>query len=265
MYVALSFLVSASGALRVFSVSWGQCDVKVGMSALLLRHLSPVPDAGSRLGQGLNFPALVCGIFLSLLLKIFSRHSSFLPSAGIDFIRPPSDNDYSEYKCDFSWLRIKSLAVSLHHETELSCIFKLYAEYVWLGAFLCKYIHAYMCVCVRMSKVKCAHKCMFVFVCVCTLVYAYLIYRGFPTRMEYFYYISCLRYTILVGNPRMYYSRAADRLCLTISRWTVYFSGGDTGNCDGGPGVPVLHPAVHAGPHPSAGLHQQGVQCHVCP
>ena len=28
------------------------------------------------------------------------------------------------------------------------------------------------------------------------------IYRGFPTRMVYLYYISCLRYTILVGNPQ---------------------------------------------------------------
>ena len=27
-------------------------------------------------------------------------------------------------------------------------------------------------------------------------------YPGFPTRMVYPYYISCLRYTILVGNPR---------------------------------------------------------------
>ena len=26
-------------------------------------------------------------------------------------------------------------------------------------------------------------------------------YRGFPTRMVYLYYILCLRYTILVGNP----------------------------------------------------------------
>ena len=26
--------------------------------------------------------------------------------------------------------------------------------------------------------------------------------RGFPTRMVYLYYISCLTYTILVGNPR---------------------------------------------------------------
>ena len=29
-----------------------------------------------------------------------------------------------------------------------------------------------------------------------------IIYRGFPTRMVYLYYISCWRYTILVGNPR---------------------------------------------------------------
>ena len=28
------------------------------------------------------------------------------------------------------------------------------------------------------------------------------IYRGFPTRMVYLYYILCLRYTILVENPR---------------------------------------------------------------
>ena len=27
-------------------------------------------------------------------------------------------------------------------------------------------------------------------------------YRGFLTRMVYLYYISCLRYTILVGNPQ---------------------------------------------------------------
>ena len=27
-------------------------------------------------------------------------------------------------------------------------------------------------------------------------------YKGFPTRMVYLYYISCLRYTILVRNPR---------------------------------------------------------------
>ena len=28
-------------------------------------------------------------------------------------------------------------------------------------------------------------------------------YRGFLTRMVYLYYISCLRYTILVGNPQI--------------------------------------------------------------
>ena len=27
------------------------------------------------------------------------------------------------------------------------------------------------------------------------------LYRGFPTRMLYLYYVSCLRYTILVRNP----------------------------------------------------------------
>ena len=27
-------------------------------------------------------------------------------------------------------------------------------------------------------------------------------FRGFPTRMVYLYFLSCLRYTILVGNPR---------------------------------------------------------------
>ena len=35
------------------------------------------------------------------------------------------------------------------------------------------------------------------------IVYSQLqvVYRGFPTRMVYLYSISCLRYTILVGNP----------------------------------------------------------------
>ena len=42
-------------------------------------------------------------------------------------------------------------------------------------------------------------------------IYTYIhihthIYRGFPTRMVYLYYISCLRYTILVGNPRYTYT-----------------------------------------------------------
>ena len=52
---------------------------------------------------------------------------------------------------------------------------------------------------------------MCVCVCVCVCVKALLksigvhgfmvIYQGFPTRMVYPYDISCLRYTILVGNP----------------------------------------------------------------
>ena len=29
-----------------------------------------------------------------------------------------------------------------------------------------------------------------------------IVFEGFPTRMVYPHYISCLRYTILVGNPR---------------------------------------------------------------
>ena len=33
-------------------------------------------------------------------------------------------------------------------------------------------------------------------------IYQMATYQGFPTRMVYLYYISCLRYTILVGNPR---------------------------------------------------------------
>ena len=31
------------------------------------------------------------------------------------------------------------------------------------------------------------------------------LYRGFPTSMVYLHNISCLRYTILVGNPRIIY------------------------------------------------------------
>ena len=30
-------------------------------------------------------------------------------------------------------------------------------------------------------------------------------FRGFPTRMVYLYHIWCLRYTILVGNPRIFF------------------------------------------------------------
>ena len=49
--------------------------------------------------------------------------------------------------------------------------------------------------------------CVCVCVCVCVLGQTFWVskcrtYWGFPTRMVYFYYISCLRYTILAGNPR---------------------------------------------------------------
>ena len=48
---------------------------------------------------------------------------------------------------------------------------------------------------------------------------SYSIWRGFPTRMVYLYYISCLRYTILVGNPRWICrsSAAWTRVCLRAS------------------------------------------------
>ena len=36
-------------------------------------------------------------------------------------------------------------------------------------------------------------------------VHVYGIFRGFPTRMVYLYYMSCLRYTILARNPRFVY------------------------------------------------------------
>ena len=37
-----------------------------------------------------------------------------------------------------------------------------------------------------------------------------LVFQGFPARMVYLYYISCLRYTILVGNPRFNFSESTD-------------------------------------------------------
>ena len=39
--------------------------------------------------------------------------------------------------------------------------------------------------------------CVCVYVCVC-------VYREFPTRMVYLYYISCLRYTILEIHHSIY-------------------------------------------------------------
>ena len=47
----------------------------------------------------------------------------------------------------------------------------------------------------------CVSVCVSVCVCVCVCVCACL-YRGFLTRMVYLHYLSSLRYTILVGNPR---------------------------------------------------------------
>ena len=83
---------------------------------------------------------------------------------------------------------------------------------------MCVYaLHVCVCVCVCMSTCAC------VSVCVCVCVFgggenkARLLgqgrggglfttddsaYQGFQIRMVYLYYILCLRYTILVGNPR---------------------------------------------------------------
>ena len=48
-------------------------------------------------------------------------------------------------------------------------------------------------VCVVLILVQCD--------CLDTCCFGCLIIRGFPTRMVYLHYISCLRYIILVGNP----------------------------------------------------------------
>ena len=52
--------------------------------------------------------------------------------------------------------------------------------------------------------------CVFVTsLCVCACERIFLcIFRGFPTRMVYLYYISCLRYTILTRNPRILFACA---------------------------------------------------------
>ena len=39
-------------------------------------------------------------------------------------------------------------------------------------------------------------------------------YRWFPTKIVYLYYISCLRYTILVWNSRYTYHSSCHRSCL---------------------------------------------------
>ena len=58
-------------------------------------------------------------------------------------------------------------------------------------------------------------------------------FRGFPTRMVYLCYISCLRYTILAGNPRLvlyfYFflplvpvGVAGRHSCLSAARWVAW-------------------------------------------
>ena len=59
-----------------------------------------------------------------------------------------------------------------------------------------------------------------------------VVYQGFPTRMVYLYYISCLRYTILVGNPR-FIILTGDRRVLHLIWWKVgqvYISPGEEWN-----------------------------------
>ena len=80
-----------------------------------------------------------------------------------------------------------------------------------IGFGCCGYIlHVCVCVCVCVLGYMCLCMCG-VYVCeyeyVLTCVHAYLeacghAYQGFPVRKVYLHYISCLRYTILVGNPR---------------------------------------------------------------
>ena len=42
------------------------------------------------------------------------------------------------------------------------------------------------------------------------------IYRGFPTRMMYLHYISCLGYTILVGNHRYLHNESERNWCESV-------------------------------------------------
>ena len=50
------------------------------------------------------------------------------------------------------------------------------------------------------------------------------IYRGFPTRMAYLYTTSCLRYTILVGNPGYIDSKRIKQqeICWSVTCWCVH-------------------------------------------
>ena len=51
-------------------------------------------------------------------------------------------------------------------------------------------LHGFSCYCLGTLQVPCLN------------FKKKIIIRGFPTRLVYLYYIACLRYTILVGNPR---------------------------------------------------------------
>ena len=76
---------------------------------------------------------------------------------------------------------------------------------------LLKETHKFLCSVVIKVKRKTHHTSIHMFVhyyieklqYLYHVKYTYLSYRGFPTRMVYLYYISCLRYTILVGNPQI--------------------------------------------------------------
>ena len=68
-------------------------------------------------------------------------------------------------------------------------------------------------VCVR----QCHEFSLFVYHCMCMSFLC--AYRGFRTRMVHLYYISCLRYTILVRNPQCahaYYSYTFMHECVRI-------------------------------------------------
>ena len=72
---------------------------------------------------------------------------------------------------------------------------------------VCRYTHMLCCLpCLSYNLQNDLQTYTCLYTPICSIVYpVYLhlfVYRGFPTRMVYLYYISCLRYTILVGNPR---------------------------------------------------------------
>ena len=82
-------------------------------------------------------------------------------------------------------------------ETDLNCIAEIKTAFVW-GAFNCVWNR-------RISKIpdqngiSRLHNRLEIYH-FGTESSNY--YQGFPTRMVYLYYMSCLRYTILVRNPR---------------------------------------------------------------